>query len=163
MLFLHDDDRVLGKWRSRCTSSGCCNSSQYCFEDDPLAPPRPPPPVIDYPSRVLARLVLALPCDPEPDQQTVYVDGKNLWIRSVTRVVGDGATLLIADRSRRTADDLHWLHEGLGISHAVDVGDDSKLGAALDALPAADLARRAPSLCAKRRRAVPAPSVPRAP
>jgi len=147
LLILTDNERVLGERLPRC-------AEPYCAEDDPLVTSQTAPAAIEYPKRVLGRLVLEAPCARVADQQTVYVDGDNLWIRTERRAgpswpVG---VLVIADRSRLSASDERLLREGLGLSDTVDLRDDAALGAALDALPAAALARRAPEMCASRGR-----------
>lgn len=115
------------------------------------------PSTVVYPTKLLAHVLfkdgLSGYCALEPDGQTIFVDGRNVWVHSLRHMPCQRPNewLLVADRTRMSRDDVRLLREALGLPPTADVRDDGALKAALDALPEAELTRHALAKCAARR------------
>jgi hypothetical protein len=127
-----------------CTSDGHLSSALFTMDDASLPG--------ELPHEPLARVVLASYCSADPDEQTTFVDGRNLWIHYKRRAGLQFTvhSLMVADRTRLTTEDAAAIHAALDVASSVDLRNDAALKAAIEAREDAkhgDLALRA---CAAR-------------
>jgi hypothetical protein len=150
IVILDDAPRILGDADDPSPASHC--SQRYCPEDDPLAAvpvPRRVVAPLHYPPTVLTRISWERFCAPDPDGQTVFVDGKNLWIRTIRRR-HRVASLVIVDRDRMTAANVAFVRQVLNLAPDIDVRDDLSLRRALEASPDGERTKLARLACARR-------------
>lgn len=148
LVVLLDDALITGRpgeWRSRRFPLAIADEGA----SDPLAPAPPPAPLV-YPPQVLSHVAWSRHCAPDHDGQTVFVDGRNLWVRTV-RMDYAASSLLVADRDRLTADDATLIRTVLDLKPGTDLRDDEALRRAIDEHAEAERSARALAICAGRR------------